>query len=194
MSGNEMMQAFLYVREVYANVSRMLQSADPVMSERGLSPYASWDAVWPSRPKVGDFETWMPTFVIRQYHAAGKKERDLVTIGAVLWSWPSDPNQQRALVQPLCIASRMAVTAPPGNVPDEVYRFGVAQRWARAAPADRNVHVLEAKDIAFDNSSRALFEKIVVDAKLVTIAAPLLSITTTEELESRLIKPVLSAG
>jgi hypothetical protein len=186
MSGAEMMQAFVYVRDVYANVSRMLQSADPVMSERGYSPYA-WEAIWRSRLKVGNFDEWMPTFVIRQYHGPEGKDREIVTVGAALWSWPSE-SEQRRLLEPLCIVSRMYVS----DAPDDVYRFGVVQRWTKTATADGEVRVIGSKDVAFAEAERTLFEKIVVGARLVSAAHPLTSITSTEQLETSLIKPVLA--
>lgn len=186
--GPKMVAAFEYIRETYRTVSRMLQSADAIMADRGLAPHSGWHSIWPHRSAtVASADQWIPAFVLRQYFSSGMQESEVVTLGCVLFSL-----DDRRLSEPICIGSHLFAT----EFPNDIYRWALTQRWALAShPTDGVPRFLRSADIRFvADDERAGFEKVVVGGVLATVAVPLLTITSTADLERCIIDPILGQG
>lgn len=183
--GSGMLAAFEFVRDAYKTASRMLLAADALMTDRQLSAYP-WHGIWPSRSNYLSKVDWLPTAVFRHYYSEPQKDREVITLAAVFFS-----ADERKIAEPLCIGSRMYVTAVESN---DVYRWGIVQRWApRAAPPDGAVRRLASSGIAFGNDSeRRKFDDGVVGQTLATVAVPLLGIRSPSELERQIIDPLLA--
>ena len=125
----QLTETFRYVRDIYRTCATMLESADVPLLDLGYTTY-DWHAIWPKRSTLHrNVSEWLPTFVIRQYHRAGRSHKEALTIGAALWGYGS---RQRELERALCIASYMQLQT---GDPDDIYRWGLVQRWWECAPS-----------------------------------------------------------
>lgn len=187
-----MTEAFLYVRDVFRNVERMLLASDPILTERGFVVTPRWLAtIPPSDSKfvisadVSVADMWMPYYLVRQYGPAGTDPNaatDLLTIGAVPWH-----RRLPAFRSPLAIASRARLST---NEPNDVYWVGLAQAWSDL-PADSEARIVENVFKTADPSLAATFDKLVPSGRIVSVASPLPELRSVEDVARRLVEPLL---
>lgn len=189
--GRQMVEGFHYVQEVFRNVSRLLLSADALLSDRKHLPYPTdWSASYPKKIfKVDEPQAWLPYYFIRQYHPVPQEptRKEILTVGVVLWN-PQDPDFNT----PLCIGSRMVVR----ETSDDVYWLALAQLWSRDALPDGQVRRIDRSSLGgpgWDTSDTKRFEELMVEGALLSIAVPLLGITRADELEDRVLAPLFLA-
>ena len=186
--GRKVLAAFSFVRDVYANAARMLYSADDVMQRRGCVAYgSSWKAVPDAgRRGVLDYGDWVPYYVIRQYSPTDTEGDEVVTLAAVFY----DP-EGSAIVEPLCIASRMAVT----SLGDDLYWLSLYQMWLSDHPADGSVRVITADsaDWQLRPEDLEIFQESVAGQTMLSVAIPLLQIKSLDDVEKVLVMPLLGA-
>ncbi|MEQ9321892.1 MAG: hypothetical protein RIF41_22175 [Polyangiaceae bacterium] len=182
----QLTETFRYVSAIYRTCATMLESADVPLLDLGYSPYDKWHAIWPKRStSPEDHAQWLPTFVLRQYHRAGRTDKEALTIGAALWGYGS---RQRELKQALCIASYMELQT---GGPDDLYRWGLVQRWTEPINADGIPRILSTEDIRFEGGEEQAFLDEVVNGQVLSAAVRLPTVTTTSELMA-LVKPVIA--
>lgn len=175
--GREMDAGFRYVLEVYANVSRLLLACDAILQPHKFAPYA-WAPMEPPR-KADAPKTWLPNRAVRQYYPQDRQWKEILTVGAYLYSRHDDK-----AFEPVCVASMMAVNT--ANT-DAVYWLGVLGALSRAPRGV--VETVRATDGQFA-WGRSDFEKVVRDGVILSIAVPLLEITSTTQVEDRLLTPL----
>lgn len=189
--GKRWVDTFRNVNDFYINVSRMLLNADDIMQRKGYYPHA-WNSFYPVGHKLAEYKDWpmwLPEFVIRQYYAESN-EKEIFTIGAFLHLLNNVEFEQ-----PLCIVSRMLAN----NTPDEIYWIAMSQGYRRNPLADGKVYVIgeSFEDFLFNKTREAIdgdiqiFKEVVSGGKLLSMALPLLEITNLEQLEKRLVLPLL---
>jgi hypothetical protein len=183
--GRGMVEAFYYVRDVYRNICRMLFSCDSLMEEKGFSTEPRWESIWPERTLVlapGNIsDSWLPSFVVRQYHKVDDP-LDLISIGAVVWD-----SYCRDFDIPLCLASRMLVNDPN---PNALLWISVIQMWDTTARPDGEVRVLVGESSGWLNEDKE-FVRLVRGRRIFSVGCPLLEICDTDAVECRLINPLL---
>lgn len=184
--GTSIVEGFRYVRSIHRNVSRLLMSADALLSEHGLLPYEGWSASYP----VGNYratapDDWLAEYFIRQFYSQGKKNSEVFTVGVVLVP------PERFSDVPVCLASSMIVR----KVPNAVYTLSVAQVAARGHPPDGVVRPVGVADLEtgwFGETEIMSFAQLVVEERLTSLAVPLTEVSSSTELEALLVKPLLS--
>jgi hypothetical protein len=182
--GTSIVEGLRYVRSIHRNVSRLLMSADALLSEHGLLPYDGWSASYPLNFRATAPDDWLAEYFIRQFYSRGKRNSEVLTVGVVLVP------PERFSDVPVCLASSMAVR----RVPNAVYTLSVAQVAARNHPPDGIVRAIRAADLEtdwFGSSEITSFSELVVDDRLTSVAVPLTAVNSSAELESLLIKPLL---
>ena len=181
----EMTKTFEYVSGVFASCATMLLSADAPLADRGFAVY-NWDNIWPKRGTgCKDHSDWLPTFVARHYYRPQMKDREVLTVSAVLWGQaPRSVSGAMAI----CSYLRNALDAEPE---DDIYRWSIVQRWCDDAPPDGKVRELGPDKIRFEGSERRLFTSQVRDANVLTVAVPLPTVTNTTELLERIVTPII---
>lgn len=177
----EMDAGFRYVLDVYRNVSRMLLACDPMLEPYGLAPYATWAAMDPAKRTATTPATWLAHKAVRQYYPPGREHKEIFTIGAYLFNWRGND-----AIEPMCVASMMAVTSDSSN---DVYWLGVV--GATLAGSRGEVRIIGTEDIP-EGWGRDRFKQWVRDGRMLSICVPLLEITTTTQVEDRLVKPLLA--
>lgn len=181
--GASIVEGFRYVRSIHRNISRLLMSADALLSEHGLLPYDGWNASYPLHFRATAPDDWLAEYFIRQFYSQGKRNSEVLTVGVVLVP------PERFSDVPVCLASSMAVK----KVPNAVYPLSVAQVAARGHPPDGSVRSVRAADLESDwfrNSEITSFSEVVVDDRLTSVAVPLTEVTSSAALESLLVKPL----
>lgn len=182
--GREVVEAFHYVRDIYRNVSRILQASDPAMQHRGYRPYG-WSAVWTPGDRVTTPEKWGPYWAVRQYYRPETQNREVLTVAAVMW----DPKNEE-MDTPVLLASRMQVTTTSG--PDALW-VGLWQHWSMYG-SDGIVRPLRVGDesrLAASDVAKA--KALLASGALVSVAIPLLNVTSIDVVERRLLDPLLAA-
>jgi hypothetical protein len=175
----ELDAGFRYVLEVYRNVSRMLLGCDAMLQPYRFAPYASWGVAEAGR-RASEPAAWLPHRLVRQYHPPGRQNTEILTIGAYLYNPHVD-----APIEPVCVASMIAVT----STPDAVYRLGMV-----GAVAD----VPRGEVVAVDGTTpgaewaKSDLARIVRDRRVLSIGVPLLEVTSTTHVEARLVKPLVA--
>jgi hypothetical protein len=186
--GKKMMEAFLYVRDVYANASRMLYSSDDIMHRQKLHPYADWDAIWPNEEETGilAWNDWLPYYVMRQYHSEDRENVEVVTLAAVFWDACGD-----GIDEPLLVASRMDGRDLEGN---DVYWLSLYQLWLDDYPPDGKVRTITSASMGWEKEPNDLdvFKDVVDGDRMLSLAVPLVEITDLEQLETRIIAPLMA--
>ena len=178
-AGREMDAGFRYVLDVYRNVSRMLLGCDAMLQPYRFVPYAGWGVSEGGR-RANEPASWAPHRPVRQYHPPGRSNAEILTIGAYLYNPHTDEP-----IEPVCVASMMAVA----SAPDAVYRLGMLGAvadvpWGEVVTIDDSTRGLEW--------ARADLAKVVRDRRLLCIGVPLLEVTTTTHVEKRLVKPLVA--
>lgn len=177
-----MRDALSTVREVYRSVSKLLLASDPVLDELGLSPYGyQWKAAEEQRFNHTTPDEWAPHRLVRQYFRKKRLDQELFTVGAYLW----DPCQE-AMREPLCIASFMSVATIHSN---DVYWLPLMQAHDATAPADGEVRLLDPTRWSSANSDA--LKKLAPTQRVLSVALPLVEITSTSALAHRLLKPLV---
>lgn len=179
-SAREMTEGFRYIADVYVNASRMLLSCDLVVAEYGFVPYATWGIGESPKRMAAKPKTWMAHYAVRQYYPKDRRDQEILTIGAQFWD-PESPDD----VEPLCVASMMAVN----GIPDAVYWLGML--GARLRSPRGNVQIVDATAVP-NAVERKQLETLVRDGRLLSIAVPLLEVTSTSAIEESLIKPLVA--
>ncbi len=182
--GTSIAEGFRYVRSIHRNVSRLLMSADALLSERGLLPYDGWSASHPLNFRAMVPDDWLAGYFIRQFYPQGKKNSEVLTVGVVLVP------PERFSDVPVCLASSMTVR----KVPNAVYPLSVAQVAVRGHPPDGVVRAVRAADLEtdwFGSWEITSFSEVIVDERLTSVAVPLTAVNSSAELESLLVKPLL---
>ena len=185
--GAQMMAAFVYIRDVYRNLARMLLGADPLLADRGYSPFHSWDAV-PASPgtKLARHDDWLPHCVIRQYHPNGNQAGDLITLAALPWDRHAEV-YGHPQTQPLVICSRLQPTSTNTN---DIYWVGaVHTRTSKPLPADSKPHLITSGALRL-GGLQAKWEGLVAGGQVLSVACPLLAIRDFNDLERHLIQPL----
>ena len=174
--GRRMVEAFYYVRDVYKNILQMLMSCDALLQDRGFSPY-QWAPMEGSKWVSWRADDWLAHRAVRQYYPRGRKDKEVLTVGAVLWN----PGPQE-VQEPLCVASMMAAK----STPDAIYWVSLLG-W-KVLPMNE-VRLLGRADA---KGHEETFDSIVADGRILSIAVPLLDVTSSETLEKRVIEPLLA--
>ena len=182
INGKEVVAAFHYVRDIYRNVSRILQACDPSMQQRGFRAY-KWSAVWTPGDKVTTPEKWAPYWAVRQYHRRDTQNQEVLTVAAVMW----DPRHEE-METPVLIGSRMQVVTTSGP---EAFWVGLWQHWSTQTPDG------EARRLSVENPTRltpndvAKAKALLADGTLLSVAIPLLEVVSIDVVERRVIDPLL---
>lgn len=182
--GASIMEGLRYVRSIHRNISRLLMSADALLSERGLLPYDGWSASYPLNFRATAPDDWLAEYFIRQFYSQGKKNSEVLTVGVMLLP------PERFSEVPICLASSMAVR----KVPNAVYPLSMAQVAARGHPPDGAVRTVRSADLEtdwFGSSEVSSFSALVVDDRITSVAVPLTAVNSSAELESKLVNPLL---
>lgn len=177
----QLVATFRQAREIYRTAARLLRATEPSMSERGFRPYANWASVWPTLDaKLSSPDQWLRNWVIRQYFRPAFHNREVVTLGAILF----DLENPRFRV-PMLLGSRMAITTANGNEP---YWVAQLQRWSDHGPDG------EVRRLSVDQPGVTRVEEIrtvVAGGELLSVAIPLLEATDIGQVERRVIDPLL---
>ena len=174
-----MAAGFHYVLEVFRNASRMLLACDPLLEPYKFEPY-SWAIAESTKKQASAPGTWLQNRAVRQYYPAGRKDHEILTVGAYFW----DPGSDEVSV-PLCIASMMAVH----SCPDAVYWLGML---GALSPAPRGDVELIDSSMEVYRKARDDMERYVRDGRILSVAVPLVDVTSSVHLEERLIKPLVA--
>jgi hypothetical protein len=83
-AGTSIVEGFRYVRSIHRNVSKLLMSADALLSERGLLPYEGWSASHPLNFRATAPDDWLAEYFVRQFYSQGKR-----TARWLRWVWCS---------------------------------------------------------------------------------------------------------
>ncbi|MCE9670530.1 hypothetical protein LY474_22250 [Myxococcus stipitatus] len=184
-TGASIVETFRYVRSIHRNVSRLLMSADVLLSEYGLLPYEGWSASYPLTTfRATAPDEWLAEYFIRQFRVRGKKDGGIVTVGVVLMP------PERFSEVPVCFASSMAVRREP----NAVYTLSASQVAARGHPPDGVVRTVHAGDLEtdwFTSADVASFKELIIDDRVTSVAVPLMTVNSSVELESLVIKPLM---
>jgi hypothetical protein len=87
----------------------------------------------------------------------------------------------------MCIVSRCIAT----QAPEDIYWIGAAQAWQYPQMLDGKIGRFKKLD-NWNQDDRKTFDLIVDNGEMITVALPLVEITSSDKLESLLIEPVLS--
>ena len=181
------LDAFAHVRDVYRSVSKMLIASDAVLSEHGYAPYTNFNTTWrPAEKKVfphGHPDGWIQHRAVRQYCRAGMVSQEILTVGAMLWNPHAD-----LVGEPLCIVSFARVTSVKT---DDVYKLPLMQAHDLSAPPDGVVRYLDPTRWKTQSSSRDAFKRLDPTERMLSVALPLVEITSTTLLEQRLVRPLV---
>lgn len=138
----------------------------------------------PIKPALEAPEGWLPHQAVRQYHRRGRQDEEIITIGAII----CDPNNS-AFAEPLAIASMMKQTTSNSDHTYWLPLLGHDERPARVGEVRKlDVREWRGKEDWFNDAL-----KLVSDGQLLTVAVPLLEITTTSDVQDRLVVPLLTA-
>lgn len=185
--GRPIVEAANYLSAIYRNVAQMLLSCDPMVAEYGLVPYGgSWRSMEPVKPDLNEPWLWAAHRAVRQYHRRGCRDQEIFTIGAYLW----DPRDAHFL-EPVAVASLMPVTHTNTYAMHWVALLG--GQCADSAGRGRVRHADVRRLNKYDDDWFDKEVEFVADGRITTIEVPLLDITTTAEVESRLVRPLFDA-
>lgn len=185
--GRAIVEAANYIGGVYRNLTQMLLSADPLVAEYGLIPYrGAWRPMERMSPILTEPEWWMAHRAVRQYYRRGHQDQDVFTIGAYLW----DPRDLE-FPEPVAVASMMTVTRTDT---DNIYWVALLGGQC-GTPAERgNVRKVDVRRLnKYNGDWFDAAVDFVVDFQLTTIEVPLVEITTTTDVEKRLVRPLIDA-
>lgn len=184
--GRAWVESFKNSVDFYKNVARMLQAADDITRPKGWYPNDDIPCIVPKKQKLKDFidwPMWLPEFVFRQY--SSQINTGVVTIAAVLHL-----TQNPDFPEPLCIASRVRLSDAD---PEEACWIPVLQAYQKNPQADGAVYSIEEDLENYFFLSEDERQRINTVVKgFLTVACPLLKITNANELEDKLITPLLS--
>lgn len=199
-NGRQWIETFKSINEFYLNVGRMLMSADEILERYSIYLYDDWNEIFPSNksPKVAaalsnretliyEETSFIPAWLIRQYYPSGLINKEVITIGAVLWF-----RYNSQFKEPLCIASR--ISCKNEAIPDDIYWIAVAQAFAENPEANGKIKAIDKKyieNLPINEVTKQTFSAVVKDDKFLSIAIPLLEITTPNDLKNRLLEPLL---
>lgn len=162
--GRKIVDTFNYVREIYRNIGLMLRSCDQLMDD---NDFRMGDLVI-QKPtldldKRNVWDTWFPDLIVRKYHKR-TDQAELITIGALLWG----------LDVPVCLGCRMLIHPSDSNA------------WILyPRTPDHQVLPVQASDWPDKrwNSLRG--------QRLFSVSCPLLEVRDIDDIENRLVKPLL---
>ena len=181
------LDAFAHVRDVYRSVSKLLIASDAVLSEHGYAPYTNFNTTWrPAEKKVfhhGQPDEWILHRAVRQYCRTGLVGREILTVGAMLWNDRAD-----LIGEPLCIVSFARVPTVDTN---DAYWLPLMQAHDLSAPPDGVVRYLDPTRWKTQVGSRDAFKKLDPTERMLSVALPLVEITSTTLLEQRLVRPLV---
>jgi hypothetical protein len=178
------LDAFAHVRDVYRSVSKLLIASDAVLYEHGYAPYATWRAAEGKVFLHGHPDGWIQHRAVRQYYRAGMVNQEILTVGAMLWNPRTD-----LVGEPLCIASFARV---PSVNTDDVYRLPLMQAHDLSAPPDGEVRYLDPSCWRTQDGARDAFKRLVSTERMLSVALPLVEITSTTLLEKLLVRPLVA--
>jgi hypothetical protein len=182
--GRPVVEAANYLIGIYRNVAQMLLSCDPMVAEYGLVPYgARWKPMAPIKPELNDPTWWLPHRAVRQYHRRDRGGKEVITIGAVLCE-PGDETFR----EPLGIASVMNVTSTNS---DHLYWVGLLGHGDPAGLG--RVHDVNVREWRNDQDWFNNALDLIANGRFLSIAIPLLDITTTRDVQERLVEPLMAA-
>lgn len=185
--GRAIVEAANYVTAIYRNLTQMLLSCDPVAGEYGLVPYrGAWRPMETIKPRLSEPEWWLPHRAVRQYHRRGRADQEVFTIGAYLWD-PRDPE----FPEPIAVASMMSVTRTNS---DNIYWVALLGGHYGDPATRGSVHTTDIRKLnKYDDDWSGATVDFIVDHQLTSIEVPLLDITTTADVDKRLIRPLVEA-
>jgi hypothetical protein len=183
--GRPIVVAATYLIGIYRNVAQMLLSCDPMVAELGLIPYGTrWKPMEPIKPTLTDPTHWLSHRAVRQYHRRNREDQEVFTIGALICEPDND-----GFLEPLAIASMMKVTSTNS---DDIYWVSLLGHGDYPAGLGR-VRELDVREWRNDEDWFNDALDLVADGRLLTTAAPLLDITTTRDVQDRLVVPLVAA-
>lgn len=179
----ELDAGFRYVLDVYSNISRMLLACDAMLHSYGFTPY-DWPPMEPPG-KASEPVTWLPNRAVRQYFPPDREGTEILTVGAYLYD-----REVAEPIEPLCIASMMAVSSTNFNA---VWWLGMVSAWFDARGSVETIDATDPRYASHPRFARVRRDatRIVRDGRILSIAVPLLEITSTTHVEDRLVRPLL---
>jgi len=183
---SKLLELFFSVRNIYRNCKKMLLSCDPIMNdEKGFQCF-DWWAVYVDQ-NINQSDSWLPNWVIRQYYPVKSTVEDeslteILTIGAIPWR-----KELPESFIPMCFASRLLATSTPNSI----YFASVIHMYESKSQLDGVVKVLDNSSDLLDENKKSTFNELIHTGKLLSIAVPLLEITSTSEFFDRVVDPLL---
>lgn len=177
-----MVEGFHYVRRVYETASQLLQASDSLVVSRGFKPF-DWRGLLPyETAKFGKPNEWL--YFSAQRHSR-RLEQQLAIATFFFDPWSA------AFSSPLCIASTFETTS--GS--DDIYWPPVALVWAQGGheagvPRDIGLDDVRANDEPF---WAKLWPAVVPRGVVRSVGAPLMDICSVDDLESKLLRPLLGS-
>lgn len=145
------LDAFGQVRDVYRSVSKLLLASDAVLYERGFAAYDTWKAVEAKSLSHGNPDAWIQHRMVRQHHRLNRRDRELLTVGVMLWNPRAD-----LVGEPLCIVSFLEVQSTNSY---DVNWIPLMQAHDLSAPADGIVRYLDPTRWKTQGGSRDAFQE-----------------------------------
>jgi hypothetical protein len=181
-----MVEVFLYVRDLYRNLAKMLLSCDTLMESRGFVPSSNSSSTWWGDVKrlahgKNVTDDWLPWLIARLY-CRKESSSDMAAVAGVLWGDPS-------FNTPLAIASRMVVV--DANSKHLVW-ICTRQACDKDAPSDGNPRIFGSDCPRYTAADRQQFDHDIKGGRILSLACPLLDIVDTEGLDRRLLDPLFS--
>jgi hypothetical protein len=188
-----MKDAFIYVNEIYRNCARILISADILMEERGYVKY-NWKNMYDMEPientwrsntinNLKQADSILPGYLFHQYYQRDLQNRDIITICTAPWRIVNSNT-----FYPACCLTRFLAN----STSDHVYWIGAMPVWEKSNKIDGIVREYDSVSVSLQENFRDKFTEVVSDEKkLIGVSIPLQEITSSTEIETRLIKPLL---
>jgi hypothetical protein len=184
---------FVFVRDVYRNCVRILLSADILMEERGYGKYG-WKNVYDMDPiedkwrdaymnNLTQADCLLTGFLFHQYYQRGLENHDIITICTAPWR-----RIKSDAFRPACCITRFIAK----STPNEVYWIGTMPLWEEYNPVDGTLKEYDFNSGMLSEPYRKRYNDIVSEEKkLIGISVPLHEITSSSDVENKLLKPLL---
>lgn len=191
--GQSCMEVLTWVRDVYRNCFRILSCCDPILESYELQRY-TWAHIYDLEPLHNEWrstkiealknaDALLCSYIFRQYYSRDYKDREIVTVGVAPWR-----KVRPETFTPACYISRFMAQSPE----NAIYWIGAMPIWEETNSTDGTIREFTSVSGLLHDDMRKQFDEIVSKEKrMIGTAVPLFDITSSTELESRLIKPFL---